>query len=354
MNSKRGRFVAVFVAIAGAAAYWWANRAPDVPEGPIADQLKWVVERAAREDGFGGSVFVVRGGQRLYAASFGAANHKMGQPNSATTKFMLASVSKPFTAVLILRLVEAGNLTLESTLDSVFAEVEGHPAGRITIHELLTHTSGVEEIIDRHPDHRITPEEVATAAINSRGEFRYSSTGYVILALVIEKTTGLPFASALEKYLLEPAEMINSGVVRSAGEVDSLAVGYKQVDESLLPIDLGFAPEAVDGAGSMYATADDVRLFVEALKSDRLLTAEMRKRMLTEQVPGRFGYGWYLAEQGGQRYPWHSGDIPGYHTALVWQTHRDETIVILSNQENSDVGALRQQLLRVLKKQPTE
>src|SRR5262245_40610375 len=105
----------------------------------------------AHEDGeFDGAVLVTRDGTPIYGASFGFADRERKIGNTADTKFIAFSVNKPVTAVLVFQRIEAGKLRLEDRLDHLFANLAGKPAGAITIRQLLAHTSGIEEIINRH------------------------------------------------------------------------------------------------------------------------------------------------------------------------------------------------------------
>lgn len=323
-----------------------------VPDGPLPEQIAWVMERAHESEHLIGNVLVVRGDEVLYERSFGMADTAKEIPNGPETKFLIASLTKPFTAVLVMQLVDSGKLTFNATLASIFTNLQGKPAGNITIHQLLTHTSGIEEIISRHPDRRITPDDLETAIVKDEGVFEYSNTGYVCLALVIESLTALPYETVLERDILIPAGMTNSGVVRTGRPIEGLARGHRTEEDRLVPAELGFAIEAVDGAGSMYSTARDLWRFDQALATEKLLSPSMKQLMVTQHVKERFGYGWFLSEQGGQYFPWHTGQIPGHATVLVRQTHRNEVIVILSNIQEANVGHLKTRVLQVLKRQP--
>ena len=115
---------------------------------------------------------------------------------------------------------------------------------------------------------------------------------------------------------------------------------------------MGVFLEALDGAGSLYTTARDLWRFDRALAGDKILSRKMQDLMLTQQIKGRFGYGWFLSEQGGRYFPWHKGDYRGYAAILVRQVHRHEVIVILSNLQEADVSDLRTDILRALKADP--
>jgi CubicO group peptidase (beta-lactamase class C family) len=129
---------------------------------------------------------------------------------------------------------------------------------------------------------------------------------------------------------------------------DNLSVGHRgQVELEVAKLD--FAPEAVDGAGSIYSTTRDLYKFDRALASGKLLKPETVALMHRQHVPDRFGYGWFLSEQGGQYYPWHAGDMAGYSASLARQIHRDEVVIILANGAATDARELQGKYLKLLK-----
>jgi len=275
----------------------------------------------------------------------------MEKANTADTKFAIASISKPFTAVLVMQLVETGKLTPQTRLETVFAELAGKPAGGITIHQLLTHTSGFPEIISRNPRQRITATDLAAATLRPGADFEYSNTGYVCLALVVEALTGESYEAALRRGILTPAGMNDSGVLRTGKKVDGLARGHRGTI-GLEPVNWDFAPEIVDGAGSIYSTARDLWRFDRALAAGQIVTARTQALMYTQHDRDRHGYGWFLSEQGGQYYPWHSGDMNGYSASFVRQVQRDEAIIILGNSAGTQARALQKEFLQALEQMP--
>jgi len=310
------------------------------------------IARHAREAGeLNGNVLIARGGKVLFEQSFGPADASAELDNTADTKFAIASISKPFTAVLVMQLVEGGKLAPETQLAAIFPVLTGRPAGAVTIHGLLTHTAGIGELISRSPMQRIAVQDLATATVKPGGGFEYSNTGFVCLALVVEALAGESFELALQHGIFTPAGMNDSGVLRTGKKIDGLARGHRGMI-GLQPVDWDFAPEAVDGAGSIYSTARDLLRFDRALAANQILSRKMQDLMYLQHVPGRYGYGWFLNEQGGQYYPWHAGDMSGYSASLVRQIQRDETIVILGNTAGTNARALGKEFLRILKPAP--
>lgn len=194
---------------------------------------------------------IARAGKVLYERSFGPADASDEIDNTADTKFAIASISQPFTAVLVMQLVEAGKLTPETQLATIFPALADKAAGAVTIHRLLTHTSGIGELVSRNPMQRMTARDLEAAVVKPNAEFEYSSTGYVCLALVVEALTGESYEMVLQHGIFTPAGMKDTDVLRTGKKIDELARGHRGVI-GLQPVDWDFAPEAVDGAGSIY------------------------------------------------------------------------------------------------------
>jgi D-alanyl-D-alanine carboxypeptidase len=314
---------------------------------PVSAKLESLFREASR-DGFNGSVLITRGDAVLYRASFGKANEEANVMNADDTKYPVMSVNKPFTAVLVFQQIESGKLALDQRLDTVFANLSARPAGAITVGQLLSHTSGIEEVISAHRDRRITPVDLEGARVTNSGSAAYSSTGFVCLALVLEVVSGRPYAELIRDRIFEPADMRDSGLLRTGANVPGLAKGYLYSGGHREPQPLDVPPEVLDGAGSMYSTTDDLAKFDRALASGKLLSAETQKLMYS-RASAEGSYGWSLGEQGGREFPWQKGSYRGYTSVLVRQIHRDEMIAILSNDHEADVLGLRTKVLRLLK-----
>lgn len=320
--------------------------------GPVDQQIDAIVRSAHQRGEFNGTVLVTRNRVTVYEVSLGLADQEKNLPNTADTRFLAFSILKPLTAVLVFQRIQAGELRLTDRLDSFFPNLAGKPASHLTLQALLTHTSGIEEVISKHLDRRITPQDLEAATVAANGEFVYSNTGYVVLGLVLEAVTGETYEDLLRKQILEPAGMADSGLVRTGREIPNLACGYHLQSGKPTPVEMGVVMEALDGSGSLYTTVRDLARFDQALAAEQILSRNMQDLMRSEQVKGRYGYGWFLSEQGGRYFPWHKGDYRGYAAIFVRQIHRQEVIAILANLQEADVSELRGDILRVLKANP--
>lgn len=322
------------------------------PGTPLAEQIGQIVESAHRSGKFDGTVLVTRKGRTLYEGNFGFADVEAQRANTSDTRYLAFSVVKPMTAILVFQLLESGAIHLDDSLDRFFPTLTGKPAGRMTLQRLLTHTSGLLDVIGEHPDRRITAQDLETARIKPDADFEYSSAGYVCLGLVLEAATGKSYETLVYEKILLPAGMKDSGLARTGVTIPHLARGYIAKGDRRVPSELGVAVEALDGAGSLYTTTRDLERFDRALTTEKILSRKMQALMLSHQVKDRFGYGWFLSEQGGKYFPWHKGDFRGYTAVLVWQIHREEIVVLLSNLQDADVLGMRTKILQALKATP--
>lgn len=312
------------------------------------EKIDYVVSKAFENGDFIGSVLVACKGEIIYRKNLGMADAGSGIPIRDSTKFLIASVSKPITAILILRLVEQGKIVLSDPLGKFFSIGNNSRASTVTVHQLLTHTSGIEELIGE--DHGFQESDLGQAEFNFEpgSDFEYSTTEYVILKEIAERSSGKDFRELIGE-ICKLAHMSSSGVAKDPHRVASLAVGYRTT-EQVEPIEIGYPLNIVDGAGSLYATANDLLKLDRALYTEKLLSKESIELMQKQHVGQRFGYGWFLRERGGNwDVMYHEGNLPGYTSFFSRRTKNDETIVLLSNCGGLDLGDLENDISRILK-----
>jgi CubicO group peptidase (beta-lactamase class C family) len=305
----------------------------------IASRLSAYLKPFSDTWNFSGTVFVARSGGVLFRQSYGMASYELQAPNSSETRYHIASVSKPFTAMAILQLQEQGRLHLS---DPVSHYIPDFPNGdRITLDNLLTHNSGIPNVNDlsdydtfaRSPH---TLEQLVAKFRDLPLDFqpgtdqRYSNSNYNLLALVLEKITGESYEDYLHKHILEPAGMQNSGVDGDASRViPSLASGYVPAGVA------GYERAAYldwsnkTGNGSLYSTVDDLYRFDRALNTDALLKSATRQKYFVDGPGNR--YGWYMQKRVGHRLMAAKGHSPGFTAELDRYPDDDVTIILLSN-----------------------
>ncbi len=309
---------------------------------------------------FQGALFVSLANKTVIDAGYGWADHRTGRPNTPGTTFQIASVSKQLTAAAILLLQEQGALSVHDPLERWLPECPAEWKS-ITLHHLLTHTSGIGHWGDfphlslYHPiarAHLLAIFQQAPLKFAPGTAWAYSSPGYVLLAHLVEQIAGEPYAQFIQRRMLAPLSMTRSSVGTRSSHPEQQAVGYAGKTE--LP---SFELDTVSiGAGDVWATAGDLGLWNQALMTpDRLLTAESLAQMFTSHtsVPDAYsemhdvsyGYGWFLAEIGGHHVCFHPGDNSGFSALTLLVPAEALTITLLANNEDFDLWGLGQTLL---------
>lgn len=273
-----------------------------------ARKIDALVKAYADQGRFNGAVLVASQGKVIYRKGFGWANAEWKAPNTPTTRFLIGSVTKQFTAMLVLQLVEERKLRLDGTIGDYLPEYPAGPGRAITIHQLLTHSSGLHNYTalprffpewSRDP---YTPAQLVGLFDSLPLDFppgsawRYSNSGYIVLGAIIERVGGKPYDVALRERILEPLGLRETGYEWNATLIPNRADGYTRGfdgDEHAAYLDMS-TPFA---AGGMYSTVEDLYRWDQALAAHRLLSAESYATYLAPQVAMgrgglRYGYGW--------------------------------------------------------------
>lgn len=291
---------------------------------------------------FNGSVLVAQNGKILLQNSYGWRNAITKTLNTPDTRFPILSITKPFTAAVILKLSEEGKLSLEDRLTKYFPD---YPNGsRIRIRHLLTHSSGIynytepvgaeDSALVNYP---LSRQKVLDVFVNAPVEFApgkrysYNNSGYFLLGLIIEKVTGKPYETVVRELIFNPLGMTSSGF-DFLNLPDSLkARGYEFLDsERVIPYkhyDSTFAYSA----GSIYSTVVDMYKWAKAISSNQILSADSWKLAFTPKKVNGYGYGWMTGQYSGERYVRHSGGYPGYMSEFVYYPEKDLIIILLNN-----------------------
>lgn len=309
------------------------------PDVGIANRIRAYLATFAATGNLTGTVLVARNGQILFEQSYGMANYDWQIPNSAKTRFHIASVSKPFTAAAILQLQEQGRLQVS---DPISRYLPDFPQGdRITLDNLLTHTSGIPDIngLEDYDTFARSPHTLDQLIAKFAGlplEFqpgsqaRYSNSNYNLLAMVIEKVSGQSYADYLATHIFAPSGLRDTGHDGNATRIIPFsASGYE-------PFELTGYKKAqyVDwsnktGNGSLYSTVGDLLRFDRALNSGKVLSDSTRKKYYVAGEENR--YGWYFRDLAGHRAMSGKGRSPGFAAELDDFPDDGVTIIILSN-----------------------
>ena len=320
---------------------------------------------------FQGNVLIASGDTVIWQQSYGNADHATNRKLNDQSVFELASVSKQFTAMGIVLLKEQGKLKYEDSLRHFLPEL---PYSNISIRQMLQHTSGLPDYMNLVLEH--TPAgSIATnkemIAILARhkpailfapgAKWEYSNTGYVLLASIIEKASGISFSDFLQKNIFTPLGMKNTEVYRRRYEkrsIENYALGHvydTATKKYILPDDHPELKEFITkldgicGDGTVNSTTGDLLKWSRAIDQNLLISESVRTEVLTSGADNRnikhgYGFGWMLRRmEPAGRVAFHTGGWPGYNTLIEKHLDHRKTIIILSNHDqfNIDMDELR-------------
>jgi len=296
---------------------------------------------------FNGAALVAENGKVLYKKGFGLANMEWNIPNEPDTKFRLGSITKQFTATLILQLVQQGKIKLDGKVSDYLPEYRKDTGSRMTIHHLLSHTSGVPNYtaqpgffanVSRNPftvDDFVKQYASGDLEFEPGTKFNYSNSGYFLLGDIIEKVTGRPYEQVLKENILDPLGMKNTGYDHYGTVLSKRAAGYIKTQngyENAAYLDMSM-PYA---AGSIYSTVEDLFLWDQALYGEKILSAASKELMFKPNLEN-YGYGFGIrkASLGPNKISVpvieHNGGINGFSTIIVRLVGDKRLIVLLDN-----------------------
>ena len=301
-----------------------------------------------RPDVPGACVLMARNGEVLVSKSCGLANLKDKIPCLPHTNFRLASLTKQFTAMCIMMLVERGQLKLDQRLPNFFPLFPKYGA-TITVRHLLTHTSGLadyEDLIREGTTEQLTDVDVLEILQRQNGtcfppgeKFRYSNGGYALLALIVENVSGKRFAVWLRENIFQPIGMHNTlAYERGVSEIPHRALGYTQRGTTFEETDQS-PTSAVLGDGGIYSSIADLVQWDRALYGEKLVSGQMLREAFTD-AGARYGFGWFVDNEK----VWHYGETCGFTTRIERHLKDRLTIIILCNRRDADLAPIAAKL----------
>ncbi|MGI9583295.1 serine hydrolase [Chryseobacterium sp. RRHN12] len=302
-----------------------------------------------KENYFSGVVLIAKGDKTIYKKAFGYANLADEIPNKTNTKFNLASMNKMFTGLAIMQLAEKGKLSLHDRVGKYLPDFPNKLiADSVTIHQLLTHTSGMGNFWTEHD--KLAKEKFKTVSdylplfihqelLFSPGKgFQYSNSGYMVLGLIIEKVSGLNYFDYVRTYIFEPAKMKDTDSYDLEEAIPNMATGYTMLSEKPGHWKNNMYSNVTKGtpAGGGYSTAEDLLRFSVALQQNTILKKEFTQLYSTGKVKykdGSYAYGIVENFLNGQRMLGHTGGHFGIANELMIFPESGYTVVILTNGE---------------------
>lgn len=334
--------------------------ASSVSAQDITTRLNGFLDQYATERGFRGTVVVAEDGKLLYARGFGQADPARGLQNGPQVQYRVASVTKSFTAAIIVKLAEQGKIALKDPITKYLPDYRHDTGDRITIHHLLTHSSGIPDYANR-PDARERGSEPMPSleqmvqqycsdslAFEPGSKFSYCNSGYMILGAIIQKVTGQTFEQAMRTMLLDPAGMSNSGIDCSGLTLPARAPGFDAGYGDTLPAGWALNMEWVSAAGGLYVTPEDMVKWDKALADPAFMprnalrlkqTPYMRMR---PEGPG-YGYGLMLDRRAKSRrgdslmVVYHPGGMSGVSSVFARVPATRQMVFIVSNVSGAPV-----------------
>lgn len=302
----------------------------------------------------GACVLVRHNGEAALTRCFGMADLERGTPAEPRTNFRLASLTKQFTALAVLRLEEAGSLSLDTRLSDVFPDFPEY-ARRIRIRHLLTHTSGLldyESLLPETQTEQVKDsdvlrmmEEQDSTYFEPGSRFRYSNSGYAVLAKVIEEVSGLRFAEFLSREIFRPLGMAHTvAYEEGVSTVARRAFGYSRAGDDWTRTDQSLT-SAVLGDGGIYTSLEDMSRWYTAVEgrmpeqmSEKSLRRVFQPTRLGDGSLLGYGLGWRLDEYRGRRRFYHEGSTRGFRNAVERFPDEDLTVLFLSNRNEGDIA----------------
>jgi CubicO group peptidase (beta-lactamase class C family) len=309
--------------------------------------------------GLRGTAMVTKGGSVEADLAEGLADVEAGVACTSGTQFQICSVSKQFTATAVMLLVESGRLDLGEPVDRWLPE--GPPQWRqVTLHHLLSHTAGIPHWLEApgldpaepmRISERLETIQATPLRTEPGAQWHYSSPGFLLAGLIVERASGQPYRQFLAGQILSPLQLTQTTVGSTPG---AAARGYKD-GQPVAPWNL----DAMPGTGDIWSTAGDLTRFTAALHCGELIGASSLRAMCTAHAPlddddeegeprlttTGYGYGMFTGIFAGLAAWYHPGDNPGYQSLACWIPARAASIVILVNDEAASITGLLRQLL---------
>ncbi|MEK6321916.1 MAG: serine hydrolase [Acidobacteriota bacterium] len=313
---------------------------------------------------FNGAVLVAENGKVIFKKGYGMANMEWNIPVETDTKFRLGSITKQFTSMLVLQLVQEGKIKVEGKLTDYLPDYRKDTGDRITIHQLLNHTSGIPSYtglpnffqeLSRDPysvSDFVKKFASGDLEFEPGTKWNYNNSGYFLLGAIVERVTGKPYEQVLKERIFDAVGMKNTGYDHHATILAKRAAGYQKrpggyVNAPYLDMSLPYA------AGSLYSTVEDLYLWDQALYTEKLLSPQLKELMFKPGL-SNYAYGWIVMKPplGAQGEPvtviQHGGGINGFNTVITRMPESKNLIVLLNNTGGTKLQDMSQKIAGVL------
>ncbi len=305
----------------------------------------------------GASVIVIQDGRIVLSRAYGMADLQRGVAATTRTDYRLASLTKPFTAMAIMLLVHDGRLGYDLPVRDILPEMprESH---QVTIRNLLNHTSGILDYEDLIPDTQTVQVHDADVLrlLSARDSmnfapgthYRYSNSGYCLLALVVERVSGMPFARFVHDRIFAPLAMTSSVAHQDGVDtVPNRAYGYTPDSGRFHPTDQSVT-SATLGDGGIYTSVEDLVHWDQALYPGGLVDSATLGQATTPPILASdstpYGFGWFIDTYHGVKRWRHTGETSGFRNAIQRYPDRRFTVIILTNRNGGDPATIAERI----------
>jgi CubicO group peptidase (beta-lactamase class C family) len=361
-------FVLTTVWVSQTACGQQSERLASLTQQELADEANSLLDRACGEDAFSGTVLVAKGEEVLFSHACGEASKRFHVPNNIDTKFNLGSMNKMFTSTAVMQLVESGAVSVNDTLSKFLDEswLPRSVSDQITIHHLLTHTSGLGSYFN--PTYWNSSRELFRAlddykpliqnehpAFTPGTDYRYSNTGMFLLGVVIERATGSDYFDYMREHIYGPAGMSDSDCYDMDRPVENLAIGYDPDPDSEWGYENNLYKHVIRGgpAGGGFSTVGDLHRYALALLSGGLVSEESRAALWTDHFGAGYGYGFGIREGPNGKVVGHGGGFPGINSNLDIMLDRGYIVAVMSNYGQA-AGPVANQIAELISRLPLE
>jgi CubicO group peptidase (beta-lactamase class C family) len=304
------------------------------------EKIDQYLDSASKQFLFNGVALITEKGKIILNKGYGWKDVKSKMPHDSTSIFQIGSVTKQFTAAVILKLQEQGKLSVN---DPIIKYFPNYPNGdKITLYHLLTNTSGIENYTHYLPPFKflfkktISQEKIIDIfkdkplTAKPGTQFHYSSSGYYLLGIVIEKVTGKPYEQVVHENIFTPLHMTNSGFdfrgLSNSSKATGYSVFYKERQTKAWDLD----STVLFSAGAIYSTSGDLYKWIEAVSHQQILKPASWKQALTP-YKGSYGLGWAIDSLFGKKYITHCGSTTNFRSFLIYYPDDDISIILLNN-----------------------
>jgi CubicO group peptidase (beta-lactamase class C family) len=321
----------------------------------IPETIDELLRAYAKQNAFNGTALVAQQGKILIDKGYGYKNLSLKTPNDSDTRFQVGSLTKQFTAVIILQLAEKHLIDLH---DSVSKYLPDFPHGNeIKIENLLNHTSGIQDYVhDSLFQRRGWTNPISVDSLvyffNSKpfhfvpGEgFEFSNSGYILLGMIIERVTGKPYYKVVRENIFQPLHMNHSGFDFRSLNPSLQALGYYGISGTIADSSVLFA------SGSMYSTAKDLYLWDQALYTQKMLHDSSLAKAFTA-YKSKYGFGWIIDSSNGKKAEMHEGVVLDYSSFMVRVPDDGICIILLDNHQSQALVRIAEDINSILNNQP--